>query len=66
MATTTIAVKDTTRDMLSHAKEQLHAETLDETIHKLVLLLKKPKKSMCGIAKGVKNTFKREKLDRFT
>ncbi len=62
---TTIAVKPETLDMLKHVKDELNAETLDETIKKLVSNLKKPKTSMFGSLKNVKEKFVREKSDRF-
>lgn len=63
--TTTVAIKDETMGMLKHVKEELKAETFDETIRRLVVIMKKPKKSMFGALKGVKAEFVREELDRF-
>ena len=62
---TTIAVKDDTFDMLEHVKEQVEAQTYDETIKILILQLKKPKESMFGKLKEIKEEFKRGDLDRF-
>ncbi len=63
---TTIAVKEDTFDMLEHVKEQIEADTFDETIKILILQLKQPKKSMFGALKQVKEEFKRDEIDRFT
>ena len=46
-------------------KEELEAESFDETIRMMILKMKKPKKSMFGTLKNVKVTFEREKHDRF-
>lgn len=62
---TTIAVKPETLDLLKHIKEELDTETLDETIKKLIVNIKKPKVSMFGSIKGMKEKFVREKSDRF-
>ena len=63
---TTIAVKPRTLDMLKHVKEELKAETFDETIKQLIFRMKKPEKSLFGIAKGkIKGEFVREEIDRF-
>ncbi|MBI3033542.1 hypothetical protein HYY72_00085 [Candidatus Woesearchaeota archaeon] len=64
--TTTIAVKSETMDLLRHIKDELKAETFDETIMKLVLNMKKPRKSMFGSLKGFKKEFLREEIDRFS
>ncbi|MBI4145862.1 hypothetical protein HY489_00835 [Candidatus Woesearchaeota archaeon] len=61
----TIAVKPETLDLLRHVKEEVEAESFDEVIRKLVLHMKRPKKSMFGVLKGVKAKFVREELDRF-
>ena len=63
---TTIAVKDETLKLLRKAKEDLNAESFDEVIKELLLETKKPKKSMFGVLKGLKQEFKREELDRFS
>ena len=63
---TTIAVKDETLKLLRKAKEELNAESFDAVIKELLLEIKKPKKSMFGILKGLKKEFKREELDRFS
>ncbi len=63
--TTTIAVKSETLDMLRHVKEEMYAATFDVAIRMLVLHLKKPKKSLFGVLKGVKAEFVREEVDRF-
>ncbi len=62
---TTIAVKPETLDMLRHIKEELKAETFDETINAIIINMKRPKKSMFGVLKGIKEEFKREEIDRF-
>jgi len=62
---TTIAVKPETLDMLRHIKEELKVETFDETINVIIINMKRPKKSMFGVLKGVKEEFKREEIDRF-
>lgn len=61
----TIALKKDTYDLLTHVKEEIEAETYDETIKKLVLQHKQPKQSFFGRLKGMKEEFKREELDRF-
>ena len=63
---TTIAVKDETLKLLRKAKEELNAESFDALIKDLLLEAKKPKKSMFGVLKGLRNEFKREELDRFS
>ena len=63
---TTIAVKSETMNMLRHIKDELKAETFDETIRELVLNMKKPRKSMFGSLKGIKKEFLREDIDRFS
>ena len=65
MENTTIAVKGETLGMLRKAKEELKADSFDSVIKNLLLEAKKPKKSMFGILKGIKQEFKREELDRF-
>ena len=65
METTTIAVKEETFKMLRKAKEEFHADSFDTVIKNLLLETKRPKKSMFGALKEVKNEFKREKIDRF-
>jgi predicted CopG family antitoxin len=62
---TTIALKDDTYDMLTHVKEEIQAETYDETVKKLVLLHKQPKRSFFGKLKGLREEFTREEIDRF-
>ncbi|MBI1970623.1 hypothetical protein HYS47_02675 [Candidatus Woesearchaeota archaeon] len=65
--TTTVAVRDDTMHLLRLVKEELQAETFDETIKTLVLHLKKPKESFFGIGKGkIKGEFMREEIDRFS
>jgi predicted CopG family antitoxin len=64
--TTTIAVREETRDMLEDVKKELNAGNFDETIRKLIVKMKKPKTSFFGIAKGkIKGEFVREEIDRF-
>ncbi len=65
METTTIAVKNETLEMLRKAKEDLKADSFDTVINKLLLEVKKPKKSMFGALKDIHKEFKREELDRF-
>lgn len=62
--TTTVAVSEDTYDLLKHAKEETESATFDETIKKLVLRMKQPRKSYYGSLKGLK-PFVREELDRF-
>lgn len=64
MATTTIAVKTETFDLLKHAKEQIGAETYDDLLRTLVIASKLPKKSLFGKFKKLK-PFVREEIDRF-
>ncbi len=61
----TVALKETTYDLLTHVKEEVKANTYDETIKRLILLVKKPKHSMFGKLKGIKEEFEREEFDRF-
>lgn len=63
---TTIAVKGETLEMLRKAKQEFKAESFDEVIKNLLLEVKKPKKSMFGILKGLSKEFKREEIDRFS
>ena len=65
METSTIAVKSETLKMLRKAKEELHADSFDTLIKNLLLEVKKPKKSMFGVLKGVRKEFVREEVDRF-
>lgn len=60
---TTIAVNPKTLDLLKHAKEEARAGTYDELIQKLVLESKKPRESMFGKFKNVRE-FRREEADR--
>jgi len=62
---TTIAVGEDTLDMLRHVKLELKTDNYDQTIRKLVLGMKKSKKSMFGKLKNIKAEFVREKIDRF-
>ncbi len=63
---TTIALKEETKDILEHAKEELKAETFDEAIRKLVINMKRTRISFFGIGKGkIKGEFVREEIDRF-
>lgn len=61
----TIALKERTHDLLNHLKVETRAETYDEVIQKLIITIKKPRRSMFGVLKGVTEEFKREELDRF-
>lgn len=65
MNTTTVAVKAETLNLLKQLKKELSVATFDETINKLALNLKRPKKTMFGAIKGVKAKFVREEIDRF-
>ncbi len=65
MNTTTVAVKVETLNLLKQLKKELSVTTFDETITKLALNLKRPKKTMFGAIKGVKARFVREEIDRF-
>lgn len=60
----TVALKQTTYDLLSQVKEDIQAETFDEAVKKLVISAKKPKRSFFGRFKDLPE-FKREELDRF-
>ncbi|MDO8428399.1 MAG: hypothetical protein Q7S92_04245 [Candidatus Diapherotrites archaeon] len=64
MATTSVALKTETRELLEILKKETQSQTLDETIQKMIRQIKKPKKSMFGAIKGLPK-FKREELDRF-
>ena len=66
MTTTTIAVKSETLNLLRKTKEELKVGSFDALIRNLLLEVKKPKKSMFGILKGLRKEFKREELDRFS
>ena len=61
---TTIALKDNTYSLLKMMKEELHTDTYDNTIKRLIAKTKKPKKSYFGKFKGL-GEFKREEIDRF-
>ena len=65
MDVTSVSVKTETLNLLKQLKKELNAATFDETINKLALNLKKPKKSMFGALKRVKVKFVREDIDRF-
>ena len=65
METTTIAVKSETLKMLRKAKEDLNVDSFDMVIKNLLLEVKKPKRSMFGVLKGIHKELKREELDRF-
>lgn len=62
---TTIAVKPHTLELLKKIKEELKAETFDETITRLIREKKKTSHSMFGSCKDIKEKFVREKHDRF-
>ncbi len=62
----TIAVKPRTLEMLKKVKEELKAETFDETILKLIKGEREQAiKSLFGSLKDVKEKFVREKHNRF-
>lgn len=64
--TTTIAVREETRDMLEHIKHELDVPNFDEVIRTLIQYMKKPTSSFFGIGKGkIKGEFVREEIDRF-
>ncbi len=65
MNTTTVAVKVETLNLLKQLKKELSVATFDETINKLALNLKRPKKTMFGAIRGMKAKFVREEIDRF-
>ena len=62
---TTIAVKNETLDLLKMVREETKSDTYDETIKKIIMQTKKPKKSLFGKYKNLKE-FKREEIDRFS
>lgn len=64
---TTIAVKPHTLELLKKVKEDLKAETFDETILKLIQKEREEAlKSLFGAGKGkIKGEFVREEIDRF-
>jgi len=61
---TTIALKDETYFLLKMVKQELHSESYDETINKMLAKIKKPKKSFFGKSR-IKKPFVREEIDRF-
>lgn len=61
----TIAVKEGTLEMLRQLQQHMNTESHDETIRKLILQARTPKRSMFGALKGVKREFVREEIDRF-
>lgn len=61
---TTIAVKDDTMEMLKQMQRELNTASHDETIRKLIAEKKRPKHSLWGVLRDVKEEFKREKVDR--
>lgn len=62
---TTIAVKEGTLDLLKMVREETKSETYDEVIKKIIMQTKRPKKSLFGKFKGLKE-FKREEIDRLS
>lgn len=60
---TTVAIKEDTFAMLREVKEEEEAESFDEVIKKLLLEMKKPKRSYLGIFPNL-GKFKREEIDR--
>ena len=61
---TTIAVKNETLELLKLVRDETKSDTHDETIKKIIMQTKKPKKSLFGKYKDLKE-FKREEIDRF-
>jgi predicted CopG family antitoxin len=61
---TTVAVKDDTFAMLKEIKEQEEVANFDEVIKKLLIEMKKPKRSYLGMFPSL-GKFKREDVDRF-
>lgn len=61
---TTIAVKKDTLEMLKKMQEELDTKSHDETIQKLMVEKKRPRRSLWGAMKDVKEEFKREKDDK--
>ena len=61
---TTIAVKNETLELLKLVRDETKSDTYDETIKKIIMQTKKPKKSLFGKYKDLKE-FKREEIDRF-
>lgn len=63
--TTTIAIQEDTRFMLAQMKEEMGAESMDETIKNLIAERKKPKKSMFGAFRGMPEFRREDQIDRF-
>ncbi len=61
---TTVSLKNETYNLLRLMKEELNTSTFDETIDKMILKIKQPKKSIRGKCKGLK-PFVRDQIDRF-
>ncbi len=64
MEETTIAVKKHTVDALKALKSEWRMRSFDETIQKLIVKTKKPKKSFFGAFPDLPS-FEREEIDRF-
>ena len=62
---TTVAIKQETFTLLKDEKQRLHAQSYDEVIHKLILSMKKPKRSYFGAFPEIAEGFERDKSDRF-
>ncbi len=67
--TTSIAVKEETKDMLEQVKEELNSPNFDDVIRTLIAKTKKPEKSMYGAGgkMPLKEILKdlRDKSDRY-
>ena len=61
---TTVAVRKTTKDLLDDLKQEWKAHSLNDTIHKMIIETRKPKKSLFGSLKGNWPEFRREEIDR--
>ena len=60
---TTIALGRATLDMLRMVKEELHSQSYDEAIVKMITRIKTQRKSYFGKFKGL-GKFEREEIDR--
>ena len=62
---TTIAIQEDTRFMLAQVKEEIGAQSMDETIKSLLSERKKPRKSLFGAFPGMPEFKREDQIDRF-
>jgi hypothetical protein len=61
---TTIAVRHATKELVDSLKQEWKARSFDDTIRKMAIQAKKPKRTLFGSLKGNWPEFRREEIDR--